>query len=251
VTAPRLLVLQPSQHDPLAKLGEWLEADGIDLHLVALKNEPAPDTLDGYQGVICLGGEMGALDDVDYPWLADVRKLLSNAVAKRLPTLAICLGAQLLAAATGGQVRRGPQGPEVGVLLVAKRDAAGNDPLFADLPFTPDVLQFHSDEVHLLPPGAELLAASPKYPNQAFRVGTSAYGLQFHIETTPEIVLNWAAKDPESAACARPAHLDVDFLDEAHRDFEEVWQPFVARFAKLVRGELPSAGCSGTQLPLV
>lgn len=251
MTAPRLLVLQPSQSDPLAKLGDWLEADGIELHLVSLQDEPAPQSLDGYQGVVCLGGEMGALDDVQHPWLADTRRLLSNAVAQRLPTLAICLGAQLLAAATGGQVRKGPQGPEVGVLLVAKRDVAGNDPLFADLPWTPDVLQFHSDEVHVLPPGAEHLAASPKYPNQAFRVGTSAYGLQFHIETTPEIVLNWASNDPEGAACARPHHFDQDFLEEAHRDFEEVWQPFVTRFAKLVRGELAPAGCSGTQLPLV
>ncbi len=251
MTSPRLLVLQPSKSDPLARLGDWLTSDGVELDLVMLQEAPAPKNLDGYQGVICLGGEMSALDDLDHPWLADIRKLLSNAVAQRLPVLAICLGAQLLAAATGGQVRRGPAGPEVGVLLVAKRDAAGMDPLFADLPFTPDVLQFHTDEVHLLPPGAEQLAASPKYPNQAFRVGTSAYGLQFHIETTPEIVLNWAAKDPDSAACARPHHFDQDFLAEAHRDFEEVWQPFVRRFAKLVRGELSPAGCLGTQLPLV
>lgn len=251
MNAPRLLVLQPSESDPLAKLGGWLEAEGIELDLVQLKSEPAPENLDGYQGVICLGGEMGALDDLAHPWLADARRLLSSAVSKRLPTLAICLGAQLLAAATGGQVRKGPQGPEVGVLLVAKRDAAANDPLFADLPFTPDVLQFHNDEVHLLPPGAEQLAASPKYPNQAFRVGESAYGLQFHIETTPQIVLNWAAKDPDSASCARGHHFDQEFLEEAHRDFEEVWQPFVARFAKLVRGELLPAFGSGAQLPLV
>ncbi|MEU7482062.1 type 1 glutamine amidotransferase [Lentzea sp. NPDC042327] len=251
MTSPRLLVLQPSKSDPLAKLGDWLLADGVELDLVMLPETPAPANLDGYQGVICLGGEMGALDDLDHPWLADVRKLLSSAVAKRLPTLAICLGAQLLAAATGGQVRKGPKGPEVGVLLVAKRDVAANDPLFADLPFTPDVLQFHNDEVHLLPPGAELLAASPKYPNQAFRVGTSAYGLQFHIETTPEIVLNWAAKDPESAACARSHHFDPEFLAEAHRDFEEVWHPFVRRFAMLVRGELSPVGGLRTQLPLV
>ncbi|MFD5831098.1 type 1 glutamine amidotransferase [Lentzea sp. NPDC060358] len=251
MNAPRLLVLQPSESDPLAKLGDWLEAEGVELDLVPLKEQPAPQTLDGYQGVVCLGGEMGALDDLEHPWLADARRLLSNAVAQRVPTLAICLGAQLLAAATGGQVRKGPQGPEVGVLLVAKRDASGRDPLFADLPFTPDVLQFHNDEVHLLPPGAEHLAASPKYPNQAFRVGESAYGLQFHIETTPEIVLNWAAKDPDSAACARAHHFDLEFLEEAHRDFEEVWQPFVARFARMVRGELSPGGRLGTQLPLV
>lgn len=247
MTSARILVLQPSKSDPLARLGEWLTADGVELDVVRLWDQPVP-SLDGYQGVVCLGGEMGALDDLEYPWLADVRKALSNAVARRVPVLAICLGAQLLAAATGGQVRRGPQGCEVGVLLVAKRDVAGRDPLFADLPWTPDVLQFHHDEVHVLPPGAEHLAASPKYPHQAFRVGQCAYGLQFHIETTPEIVLGWAANNPESAALARPGHLDHDFLVAAHQDFEEVWRPFVSRFTALVRGELAPFGI---QLPLV
>jgi GMP synthase-like glutamine amidotransferase len=243
----RILVLQPSLSDPLARLGDWFAEEGVELDVIRLWEQEIP-ALDDYRGVVCLGGEMSALDDLEFPWLADARKALSGAVARRIPVLAICLGAQLLAAATGGQVRRGPQGSEVGVLLVAKRDIAGRDPLFADLPWTPDVLQFHDDEVHVLPPSAEHLAASPKYPHQAFRVGESAYGLQFHIETTPEIVLGWAAKNPESAAFARPGHLEHDFLVEAHRDIEEVWQPFVSRFTRLVRGELSPAG---VQLPLV
>lgn len=243
----RILVLQPSNSDPLARLGEWFAEDGAELDVVRLWEQAVPP-LGGYQGVVCLGGEMGALDDLEFPWLADARKALSGAVAKRIPVLAICLGAQLLAAATGGQVRRGPQGCEVGVLLVAKRDIAGRDPLFAELPWTPDVLQFHHDEVHVLPPSAEHLAASPMYPHQAFRVGESAYGLQFHIETTPEIVLKWAATNPESAALARPGHLEHDFLVEAHRDIEEVWRPFVARFTSMARGDL---GPAGIQLPLV
>ena len=244
----RILVLQPSKSDPLARLGEWLTSGGAELDVVPLWERAAPESLDGYQGVVCLGGEMGALDDLEYPWLADVRRLLSAAVSKRVPVLAICLGAQLLAVATGGQVRRGPNGCEIGVLLVAKRDVAGRDPLFAELPWTPDVLQFHHDEVHVLPPAAEHLAASPMYPHQAFRVGENAYGLQFHIETTPEIVLNWVEKNPESAALARPGQLDPGFLVEAHRDIEEVWRPFVARFTALARGEIAPAGI---QLPLV
>ncbi|MBB5957365.1 GMP synthase-like glutamine amidotransferase [Saccharothrix tamanrassetensis] len=234
----RLLVLQPDDNDPVARLGDWLTGAGAVLDVVKPHEQPLPTTLDGYQGVVCLGGAMGALDDVDHPWLADVRKLLSHAVSKRVPTLAICLGAQLLAAATGGQVRRSPKGPEVGVLLVAKRDAAGNDPLFGELPWTPDVLQFHEDEIALLPPTAELLASSPKYPNQAFRVGDNAYGVQFHIETTPEIVLGWARGAPEAAACTRPGQLDPDNLARGHEDIREVWQPFAERFVRFAGGEL-------------
>jgi GMP synthase-like glutamine amidotransferase len=251
VIAPRLLVLQPSTSHPPARLGEWLSAAGATLDLVECGTQPVPVTLGEHDGVVCLGGEAGALDDVEHPWLGDVRKALSHAVSKRKPVLAVGLGAQLLAAATGGQVRRGPAGPEVGVLLVAKRDVAGRDPLFADLPWTPDVLQFHRDEIHLLPPGAEHLAASPKYDNQAFRVGESAYGLQFHVGTTTEVVLDLALRDPELAATARPGALDRERLDEGHRDVEEVWRPFVERFVALVRGELPPAGHGGITLPLV
>ncbi|MEU5690167.1 type 1 glutamine amidotransferase [Actinosynnema sp. NPDC020468] len=234
----RLLVLQPGADDPPARLGDWLTGAGAVLDVVRPYEQPVPATLDGYRGLVVLGGAMGALDDLDHPWLADVRKLLSHAVAKRVPTLGVCLGAQLLAAATGGQVRRGPQGPEVGVLLVAKRDVAKDDPLFADLPWTPDVLQFHEDEIALLPPSATLLASSPKYPNQAFRVGDHAWGVQFHVETTPEVVLGWVAAAPGTAACARPGEFDADRLERGHEDIREVWEPFAARFVRLAAGEL-------------
>jgi GMP synthase-like glutamine amidotransferase len=250
VTLPRLLVIQPSDADPVGRLGEWLTTAGAEIDVVVPSREPLP-AIDGYQGVVCLGGDMGALDDREHPWLADVRLLLSKAVTTKTPTLAVCLGAQLLAVATGGQVRRGQKGPEVGVLLVAKRDAAARDPLFGELPLTPDVLQFHHDEISLLPPGAELLVSSPRYANQAFRVGAVAYGVQFHIETTPEIVLNWAALAPEEAALARPGQLEPDALAEAHVTLAEVWQPFAQRFVQLSAGELEPAIGSSRTLPLV
>jgi len=244
-------VLQPDAHGPLGALEDWLTAAGAEVHVVRVFEEPVPETLDGYQGVVCLGGRMGALDDLDFPWLADVRKLLSQSVARKVPALAICLGSQLLAAATGGQVRRGPKGPEVGISLVAKRDVSSRDPLFADLPWTPDVIQFHGDEVHVLPPTAEHLAASPKYDHQAFRVGESAYGLQFHIETTPEVVLGWVEHAPEMAALARPGSFTPERLAEAHADLAEVWQPFAERFVRLTSGELKPGGYGGIELPLV
>ena len=102
---------------------------------------------------------------------------------ERTPTLGVCLGGQLLAAATGGTVRKGADGPEIGAYLTAKRDAAMSDPLFADLPMTPDVMQYHHDVVITLPPGAVLLLSSMGYPNQAWRQGPAAWGLQFHLET--------------------------------------------------------------------
>jgi GMP synthase-like glutamine amidotransferase len=235
----RLLVLQPSDVDPAERLGDWLVEAGADLRLCRPATDGVPDGLDGVDGVVCMGGEMGAYDDADHPWLAGLRWLLAGAVARRLPVLGICLGGQLLAAATGGAVRRAIDGPEAGTLLIAKRDAAANDPLFAQLPLTPDVIQFHHDEIHRLPPGATLLASSPRHANQAFRVGTAGYGLQCHIETSPATVLSWARRD--TAGIFPVWQLDADHLEQVHADIAETWQPLATRFVALAAGELAQA----------
>lgn len=244
----RILVVQPSEVDPPGRLGEWLSEAGADLDVV-LGGESLPEDLGEYQALVVLGGEMSALDDVHYPWLSKVRALLSQAVSRRVPVLAICLGAQLLAAATGGQVREGRQGAEVGTALVAKRDAAWEDPLLGLVPLTPDVLQFHRDEIHRLPPSARLLAASPKYDNQAFRVGECAYGLQFHIETTTDTVLEWTSKMPDLAGQAREGQFDRDHLDAFHEDMAETWQPMAERFVRLAE-QPPEQRPTSRYLPL-
>src|SRR3712207_7808368 len=108
--------------------------------------------------MVVLGGPQSAMDDAaTSPELVGVRELLGQALAADFPTLAICLGAQLLADVGGGRVRKGVDGPEVGALLVAKRDAADGDPVFGPLPLSPDVMQFHHDEISELPTGATLL----------------------------------------------------------------------------------------------
>jgi GMP synthase-like glutamine amidotransferase len=246
VTPPRLLVIQLDEQDPIGPLGDWLTDAGAELDIREPANLPA--ATGDYAGLVCLGGHMGATDDVDFPWLADVRRLLAEATTRQLPTLAICLGAQLLAVATGGQVTKGPEGPEVGPLLVAKRDVGWQDPLFADLPFMPDVMQFHSDIIERLPPNTSLLASATLYPHQAFRVGRCAYGLQFHIETTTELVEHWATSAPHTAEFARPGDLEHDRLVQVHADLEETWRPFATQFVKLAAGDLAPAT---SPLPLI
>jgi GMP synthase-like glutamine amidotransferase len=238
----RLLVVEPSEVDPVERLGEWLAQAGAELTVCRPASDGVPEGFDGLDGVVCMGGEMEAQDDADHPWLAPLRWWLADAVARDLPVLGVCLGGQLLAAATGGAVRRAVDGPEAGTLLIAKRDAAAHDPLFAQLPLTPDVIQFHHDEIHRLPAGATLLACSPRYANQAYRVGTAGYGLQCHIETSPATVLSWARRD---AAGVFPSdQLHPDHLERVHADIAEAWQPFAARFVALARGELAPAARS-------
>jgi hypothetical protein len=145
----------------------------------------------------------------------------------------VCLGAQLLAVANGGAVAPNPDGPEFGAQLIAKRAMASTDPLFGPLPITPDVIQWHFDAIVRMPPGAVQLASSPGCDVQAFRLGRLAWGIQFHIETTPALVRAWAAGDADALA-----GYDVERLlartDAVHADIAEVWQPFAASFAGVV-----------------
>jgi GMP synthase-like glutamine amidotransferase len=233
-----LLVIENDPTDDIRRLGDWLSAAG--LRLVTVRphaGELLPESLDGYDALVVLGGEQHAYHAE--PWFPACEALLRTAVQRRIPTLAICLGAQLLAAAHGGTVAAGRAGPELGPALVARRDAASSDPLFARVPFTPDVIQWHHDEITELPAGSVLLAASTRYPHQAFRLGDAAWGLQFHIEPDPAMVAQWAGGD---AKLLRRLGFDPDRLRAAAAavmdDLAEVWQPFAARFAALARGEL-------------
>lgn len=249
--AARLLVVEPSGIDPVERLGDWLADAGADLTVCRPATDGVPANLGDVDGLVCMGGEMGAHDDTDHPWLAPLRWLLADVVARQLPVLGVCLGGQLLAVATGGAVRRAAEGPEAGTLLVAKRDVAMDDPLFAQLPMTPDVIQFHHDEIHRLPPGATLLASSPRRAHQAFRVGSAGYGLQFHIETSPATVLSWARRG--AAGIFPRSQLNPGHLERVHADMAETWQPFAARFVALAARELAPAVLSGGRpmLPLL
>ncbi|MBW8765114.1 MAG: type 1 glutamine amidotransferase [Geodermatophilales bacterium] len=240
----RLLVVVPHETDPPARLGDWLRKAGLELDERHLGTGDAlPQTLEGFDGLLVLGGPQSAMDSPEAsPELVGVRELLRQALAADFPTLAICLGAQLLAEVGGGRVRKGLDGPEVGATLVAKRDAADADPVFGPLPLSPDVIQFHHDEISELPTGATLLASNPFYANQAFRVGRHVYGLQFHIETTPEIVHEWAEQDEVGVAASPHDRETICLLsDAAHPDVEEAWAPFAGRFAELVRARARQA----------
>jgi GMP synthase-like glutamine amidotransferase len=235
VAESRVLVVQNDASDPIGPLGDWLTDAGLVLDLCdASAGARVPSTLDGYAGLVVLGGSQGALEDDRAPWQPAVRRLLADAVAHEVPILGVCLGAQLLAVATGGRVGPNPDGPEFGAQLIAKRVPAATDPLFGPMPITPDVIQWHFDAILALPAGAVLLASSPVCEVQAFRLGRVAWGLQCHIETTPDLVRLWAEEDADALD-----GYDVERIlarsDAAHTDIAEAWAPFAARWAEVVR----------------
>ena len=183
-----LLVLQHIACEPPAAFEDELRSRGLDLLRVELDEGEAIPELDGFAGIVVMGGPMGAYDDQEHPWLAGEKRYLRDAVARDVPVWSVCLGAQLLAASLGARVFRGPE-PEVGLLPVELTEAAAADPVFGDAPASVTTLQWHGDTFDL-PEGATLLARSAAYRNQAFRIGRS-YGLQFHVEVTPELAAQW------------------------------------------------------------
>lgn len=137
-------------------------------------------------GAVVMGGPMN-VDEVErFPALAAEREWLADAVARGLPVLGVCLGAQLLARALGAEVRPGPA-PEVGFAPVEVLDAA--DPVLGGLAPGAEVLHWHGDVLDL-PDGATRLAASAGTEVQAFRHG-SAWGVLFHPEADYALVESW------------------------------------------------------------
>jgi GMP synthase-like glutamine amidotransferase len=241
------LVIENDPSDDLRRLGEWFTEAGLELTVVRPHaGDPLPETLDGFLALVVLGGDQSAYPDAagepGAPWFPAVEGLLRKAVRHRVPTLGVCLGGQLLAVAHGGLVERSTSGPEIGPGLVGRRDAADADPLFKRVPLLPDVVQWHRDEITELPIGAVLLAASTRFPHQAFRLGDRAWGLQFHIECDTDMIAEWTRSD---AATLDELGYDPDAvvaaIADVLADVEEVWQPFAARFAALALGTLPDA----------
>jgi GMP synthase-like glutamine amidotransferase len=185
-----VLVLQHIACEPPGAFEDVLVAAGAEIHRVELdEGDPLPHWQD-FVAIVAMGGPMSVNDDAELPWLTAEKQAIAEAVGADVPYWGSCLGVQLLAASLGARVYPGTQ-PEVGVLPVALTDEGRSDPVFAGLPAEFPTLQWHGDTFDL-PEDATLLASSPAYPNQAFRVGRTAYGVQFHVEVTEQMAREWA-----------------------------------------------------------
>jgi GMP synthase (glutamine-hydrolysing) len=220
----RVHVVQHTVGEGLGRLADWLPAAGVDVHPThPYLGNRVPPSVEG-DALIVLGGPMNANDDEGYPWLPSVRTLMRSAVEDGVPTLGICLGAQLLAVAMGGEVQRGEAGPEIGLGEVT---VDVGDELLTAGPMP--VIQWHYDTVTRLPHDATLLASSPAYRVQAFRVGELAWGMQFHLEATADIVRQWAVEEGMGTEMAEP----IEFAD---RELAAVGQRIARRFAAIITG---------------
>lgn len=149
----------------------------------ALGSQPLPP-LHTVAGIV-LTGSHAMVSDRE-PWSEALVPWLRQAVSNALPTLGICYGHQLLAHALGGEVVHHPNGVEIGTVTIYRHPVAASDPLLGHLPSTFEAQTVHWQTVKRLPPGAVLLASNAHEPHHAFRLGTHAWGVQFHPEFSDE-----------------------------------------------------------------
>ena len=186
----RALVLQHLACEGPGVFGDVLAERGIETTTAHLDLGDQSATGEPFDLVIAMGGPMSVNDESDLPWLVGEKRLIRDAVVSGTPFWGVCLGAQLLASSLGARVYPGAR-PEVGVMPVQLTSAAAADPVFAGLPVELPTFQWHGDTFDL-PADATLLAGSPEYPHQAFRL-ERAYGIQFHLEVSQAMAAEWAA----------------------------------------------------------
>lgn len=183
------------QHVPFEGLGliqPALEDRGISIEFADLYRDGAalPD-VGSAAGLIFMGGPMSANDDLAF--LRQEIECIRQAVERGQPVLGVCLGSQLLAKAMGARVYKNAA-KEIGWFDVQLTDAGRRDALLSGLDSPETVFHWHG-ETFDLPGGATWLAYSERCRHQAFRVGSNTYGLQFHLEATPEIITDWCLQD--------------------------------------------------------
>lgn len=186
-----LLVLQHETVEHPGIFRTFLAGDGHTYDAVELqRGAPLPDSIAAYDALWVMGGPMDVWEETAHPWLAAEKAFIRDAVAThQRPYLGLCLGHQLLASAFGAEV--GPGTPEIGLMPVTLSESPRA--VFKGMPDDIETLQWHGAEVKALPDGAVTLAASPVCAIQAMRLGDTAISAQFHLETEPDTVANWAA----------------------------------------------------------
>jgi GMP synthase (glutamine-hydrolysing) len=167
----------------------------------------------GFTHILLLGGPMNVYEEDRYPFLRSEDLFIKEAIQRGKHILGICLGAQLIAKSLGAEVTKSPV-KEIGWCKVSLTEEGSKDALFAALPKVFPVFQWHEDTFEI-PKWGKQLVTSTAVPNQAFRYGDNAYGLQFHMEVTMEMIREWTDAYGEETSS-----LKAEILKATEREFE-------------------------------
>ena len=231
-------MVQPELEDPPHLFGAWLEEAGATLEVCHPYAGDAVPTLDGYAGLLIMGGAMSANDDDVLAWVTPVKELVRDAVAEGVPTLGICLGHQLVGSALGGRVEPNPRGQQVGLLEVGWTDAAREDRLFGGLATPRRGVQWNDDLLVEPPPGAEVLACTPAGEVQVARFAPRVWGVQLHPEVDETVVATWVTDSDRAELAGRGLDADALLADiaAARAELDQAWAPLAAGFVDVALG---------------
>jgi len=177
------------QHVPFEGLGSMesaLKTGGHQLSSSHLYKDQSLPALEEIDWLIIMGGPMGVQDETEYPWLKSEKEFILQAIESGKIVLGICLGAQLIAAALGAQVYKNRH-KEIGWFDIHRDATADTNALATTIPQQAEVFHWHGDTFDI-PAGAQPLASSSACQNQGFIFDNRVVGLQFHLETTPELI---------------------------------------------------------------
>jgi len=183
------LVFQHEPHVHLGRFGACLREHGQKLDIRRLwlpeshgnPHVPAAWEFENIDAVISLGGSMN-VGDPGHPWMAREIEYLKQVHARQLPVIGMCLGAQLIAKALGGEVGKMDGGPEWGLAPVKQHPVANTETILAGVPWTMWQFHAHGQEVKTPPLGATVLQFSDKCKVQSYKVGLRTFGFQYHFE---------------------------------------------------------------------
>ncbi|HET6694811.1 MAG TPA: type 1 glutamine amidotransferase [Pedococcus sp.] len=238
----RVLVVQHEVGAPAGWFGDALQESGCRLTVATPYDGSGLPALDGFAGLLVLGGAVDSWDDEAAPGLPATRDLVRRAERDRLPVLGICLGHQIAAHALGGASGRNPAGRTISIEPVSWLPAAGDDPLVADCRTAGRAVHWNRDVVLTLPDGATTLACSADGAVQAGRLGECVWGIQSHPEVDAAIVAEWMDEEWDTTPAAEQQVLSdlVDAVRSEEHSLRSAWLPLAESFARLVREGVPS-----------
>jgi GMP synthase-like glutamine amidotransferase len=191
VDAPPLRIFRHRSCEGPGYLGTFLDRRRVAYELVCVdRGIPVPTDLDGASGLVFMGAAGSVNDPLD--WIRQELELIGRAVARGVPVLGICFGAQLMSKALGGEVRPGPDGMEIGWHPVERADGPAAGEWLDGLPASIEAFHWHA-ETFTLPAGAEPLLRSRCFANQGFALGPHL-ALQFHLEMTEPMIRAWISR---------------------------------------------------------
>jgi GMP synthase (glutamine-hydrolysing) len=221
----KILIINHVSNEGPGLIRTFFEGQGWPVELIDFSNgDVLPNKLHGISAVVMLGGPMNVYEEEKYPFLKKEDDFIARLIVEEMPFLGICLGAQLLAKACQGRVLESKT-KEIGWYTVNVTREGRQDSLFSGLPAHLTVFQWHGDTFEV-PEGGTLLAQGTTYKNQAFKVGHYAYGLQFHIEVTPDMVSSWMERQKDKVDIKKIIKVSIKKRDLLEKQANAIFSNF-------------------------